>query len=247
MFTPDDRDAVRTQLLERARRDARITGAALTGSAARGEEDRWSDVDVFLGVEEGSPVDEVVADWTRGVYEEHGAVHHWDVRSGPAVYRVFLLANCLHVDIAFAPESAFGARGPSFRAVFGEPVETAPAEPPSFDGIAGLGWLAVQHASVAVERRKLWQAEHWVSAVRDQTLALACLRLGEPTAYARGADLLPPELTAPLEDSLVRSLDTDELRRALRSATDRFIHELRQADAAVADALTPPLLELAGG
>ncbi|WP_225448257.1 hypothetical protein [Streptacidiphilus sp. P02-A3a] len=51
---------------------------------------------------------------------------------------------------------------------------------------------------MCVERQRWWQAEHWVSAVRDQVLALACLRLGHPTGYAKGAHLLPPELTAPL-------------------------------------------------
>ena len=52
MFTPEERERVRAALVERAHEDPRITGAALTGSAARGEEDRWSDVDVFLGVDD---------------------------------------------------------------------------------------------------------------------------------------------------------------------------------------------------
>jgi predicted nucleotidyltransferase len=39
---------VRTRLIARARRDARITGAAVTGSATRGAEDRWSDIDLFV-------------------------------------------------------------------------------------------------------------------------------------------------------------------------------------------------------
>lgn len=34
--------------------DARVTGAALTGSTATGTADRWSDVDVFLGLADGA-------------------------------------------------------------------------------------------------------------------------------------------------------------------------------------------------
>ena len=41
---------MRRQLLGLAENDPRITGAAVTGSAADGQEDRWSDIDLFFGV-----------------------------------------------------------------------------------------------------------------------------------------------------------------------------------------------------
>ena len=110
MYTPEQREEVRDGLLERARGDDCVTGAAVTGSAALGNEDRWSDVDIFLGIAESAELDAVVADWTDSVYEEAGAVHHWDVRAGTALYRVFLLESGLQVDIAFTPDSDFGAR-----------------------------------------------------------------------------------------------------------------------------------------
>ena len=49
----DRRDAVRAQLLERARADARVSGAAITGSVAAGPEDELSDADLFFGVSSG--------------------------------------------------------------------------------------------------------------------------------------------------------------------------------------------------
>ncbi|GAA2392840.1 aminoglycoside 6-adenylyltransferase [Nonomuraea africana] len=94
MFTEDRRRHVRALLLDRARADQRVTGAALTGSAARDAEDRWSDVDLFLGV---TSVEEVLRDWTAFVYGELGALHHFDLRSGTATYRAFLLADLLEV------------------------------------------------------------------------------------------------------------------------------------------------------
>ena len=50
VFTAEERDRTRARLLERARADRRITGAALTGSAAHDAQDRWSDIDLFEGV-----------------------------------------------------------------------------------------------------------------------------------------------------------------------------------------------------
>ena len=237
MFTPEQRDEVRESLLERARRDERVTGAAVTGSAALGKEDRWSDVDIFLGIAEHADLEDVIGDWTAAV----DAVHHWDVRAGTALYRVFLLESGLQVDIAFAPESDFGARAESFRAVFGEPVDLPQPEPPAFADVAGLGWLGLLHASKAIERGKPWEAAYWIGSVRDQTITLACLRLGESPHYSRGADALPTGITAALEETLVSAPRPGELRRALRAARQSLLEEIGQTDASLADRLEQAL------
>ena len=242
MYTPEDRDRVRSNLLDRAREDPRISGAALTGSAALDNEDRWSDVDVFLGVAEDNDIDDVAADWTEALVNEAGVVHHWDVRSGAALYRVFLLESGLHVDVAFTPHWDFGARGASFRIVFGDPVDMAAPLLPTFTNLAGLGWLSVLHADAAIEREKPWAAAFWIASVRDQTIAAACLRLGEHPMYARGVDGLPPDVTGPLEETLVASLAPEELRRALRVARRCLLDEIGATDAALAGRLESALV-----
>jgi hypothetical protein len=247
VFTPEDRHRLRQGLLDRARRDRSVTGAALTGSAARSAEDRWSDVDLFLGIAPDADLSDVIEDWTRMMYEEENIAHHWDLRSDSAVYRVFLLTNCLHVDIAFTPESDFDARGPGFDVVVGTAVETRPARTPNVDDVAGLGWLGVLHAHAAIERELPWQAEHWVAAVREQTLSLACLRHGVPAVHGRGTDRLPTHVTRPLEATFVSRLTPGELQRALRAATACFLEEVRWTDPRLAKRLEPPLTELAGG
>ncbi|HEY2330616.1 MAG TPA: hypothetical protein VGH94_01730 [Acidimicrobiales bacterium] len=73
---------------------------------------------------------------------------------------------------------------------------------------------------------------------------MACVRLGHSTSYAKGAHLLPPELTAPIESALVRSLDESELRRALCVAVDAFAAELDRNDQILSARLRPMLLEL---
>jgi hypothetical protein len=244
VYTGDRRDQVRARLLDRAGRDPAITGAAVTGSAARGAEDRWSDIDLFLGVAPGASIPDVVSDWSDVVYGELGGVHHFDLVSGPATYRAFLLADLLEIDLGFAPADAFGARGPgAFQLVFGDPV--AP-EPASFDPapLVGFSWHHVRHARAAIDRGRPWEAEHWISGIRDNVLTLAGARLGQAVHYAKGAHALPGEITGPLQHTLVRSLDAAELERTLRLATDAFLRELRLNDPAAADALDAPLREL---
>jgi hypothetical protein len=245
VFTRDQRDAVRRQLLELAETDPRITGAALTGSAADGREDRWSDVDLFFGVEDHVGLAAVVSDWSGYLYGELGALHHFELTASAAVYHAFLLPSCLEVDLGFTPAGRFGPAGPHFRAVFGEATQPPPVPPPDPGHLIGLAWHHVLHARSCIERHKPWQAEYWISGIRDQTLALACLRLGKPADYAKGADALPSAAIGELEAALVRSLELEELRRALRVAATRLVSELHATDPDQAHRLERPIRELA--
>jgi predicted nucleotidyltransferase len=258
MFTPEERTRLRDALIARARADERITGAALTGSASRDAEDRWSDIDLALGVAAGADLGPVMADWTGVLYREHGALDHLDVVSGAVVYRVFLLASTLQVDIAFAPEDEFGPRAPTFRLLFGRAADrlaaaarTAEAEAEAEAGRAaeliGMAWLYALHARSSLARGRVWQAEYMISGVRDHVLALACVRHGVPAVQGRGMDQLPAEVTAGFAAALVRSVDGAELERAFRAVTESLIAEIGLADAGLAGRLTGVLRELAGG
>ena len=245
MFDIEQRSEVRRRLLERARRDHRIVGAAVTGSAARDAEDRWSDVDLFLGVADAVPVAEVLGDWSAFVYRQLGAIHHFDLHAGPAVYRGFLLDGLLEVDLGFTAANEFGPRGDgAFRMVFGDPV---PRQLGTLDQghVIGLAWHHVLHARICIERGARWQAEYWISALRDHILTLACHRLGYPTSHAKGTDLLPAAVTARVQETLVRTLDSDDLVRAHAAATRVLLDELAAADPVVAAALQRPLLDMA--
>jgi hypothetical protein len=243
MFTSEQRDQVREYVLDLAKNDPRVTAGALTGSTAIGAEDEWSDVDVAFGIIDGVTPKALLDDWTEVLIRELGALHHWDLPSGSWVYRVFLLPSGLEVDIGIAPQQHFGAIGPRFRTLFGTSRELEPVRQPDAQHLIGLAWHHVLHARSSIERGKPWRAEYWISAIRDYTLTLACLRLGEEAFYARGADRLPATVTAPLVEALVRSLDEVELRRALAVATTCFIRELEASDPALCARLEPLLQE----
>jgi hypothetical protein len=156
---------------------------------------------------------------------------------------VFLLPGGLEIDIGLSPQHDFGPRGPRFRILFGTTRQQEPSQPPSSRYLIGLCWHHVFHARSSIERSKPWRAEYWISALRDHTLTLACLRLGEEPAEARGVDRLPAVVTEPLAEALVRSLDNKELRRALTAATTSFITELEAQDPSLCARLKPLLEE----
>jgi hypothetical protein len=86
---------------------------------------------------------------------------------------------------------------------------------------------AVQLADL--ERGRVWQAEHYVGAVRDHALSLACLRQGLPAVQARGYDDLSAETLARFEDARVGAVEPGALRAALAASTVALMHEAAEA------------------
>jgi hypothetical protein len=237
MFTCEERDRLRLDLLEYGARDQRISGGAITGSVAAGREDPWSDIDLAFGVSDAADVPSVLSDWTEYMYRQHLALHHVDVRSGAWIYRVFLLSSTLQVDLAFVAATEFRPLAPTFRLMFGksnEPRQVPTSQPAD---IIGWAWLYALHARSSIARRNLWQAEYMVSGVRDHALALACLRHGLPTIYGRGFALLPSTVAAQFEDALVSKLDVAELSRAFRVVVQGLLGEIRCVDEELAGRL----------
>jgi hypothetical protein len=247
MFTVEQRVNVRSDLLDYAARDQRISGAAITGSAAAGSEDKWSDIDLAFGVADAADQPSVLSDWTTYMYERHLALHHVDVTAGAWIYRVFLLPDTLQVDLAFVQATEFRPLAPTFQLIFGTANEARHFPQQSPSDTIGLGWLYALHARSCIARMRLWQAEYMVSGVRDQALALACLRHGLPAAHGRGMDLLPREVTVRFEGALVRQINAAELSRAFRVAVEGFGTEIRSADEKLGERLEAALEMLGEG
>ena len=243
MFTVSDRERIRKRVLELATSDSRVTAGAVVGSLAHGDGDRWSDLDLTFAVNESVPVLEVLEAWTRNLVAEFDAVHLFDLPSGSSLYRVFLLPGCLQFDLSFTPASDFGATGPEFKLLFGSAVDKAHIQPPSAQHLLGYGVHHALRARFCIERGRFWQAEYWISAVRDYALSLACRRRGLPAWHGRGFDQLPPEVLQSFRDALVTSLNRNELLRALEGTVVGLLREAEEAKQ-LAEKVAPHMRDL---
>jgi hypothetical protein len=243
MFSVADRERVRDRVLQLAASDARLLAGAAVGSLALGEGDRWSDLDLTFAVADAVPLMQVLEDWTRRLVGEFDAVHLFDLPSGPSIYRVFLLPGCLQFDLSFTPASKFGATGPKFKLLFGSSVEKPYPQPPPAHELFGYAVHHALRARFCIERGRFWQAEYWISGVRDYALSLACHRRGLPVSHGRGYDGLPPEVSGIFKSALVTSLERDELLRALACAVEGLLHEAAEVRE-LAHKVEPQLREL---
>jgi hypothetical protein len=205
VFTVEQRDALRARMLQLAEEDERVVAGAAVGSLAVGTGDRFSDLDLTFGIADGVPVAQVLDSWTRTLSEELDALQLADLTAGQTTYRVFLLPDALQFDLSMTPATEFRPAGPRFQLLFGETAADESGVPrrpqgglfiptPTMAGdIFGWGVIYALHARACIERGRVWQAEHYVGAVRDHALSLACLSRGLPAAQARGYDELSPE------------------------------------------------------
>ena len=246
MFTVEQRDALRDRVLALAEEDDRVVAGAAVGSLALGGGDRFSDLDLTFAIAHDVPVADVLEDWTRTLVEELGAVRLADLERGPTIYRVFLLADALQFDLSLSPAAEFRPGGPRFRLLFGDTAgELRSPTPPEAADLFGWGAIYALHARACIERGRVWQAEHYVGAVRDHALALACLREGLPAVQARGYDDLPDEALARYGDTRVRAIERGALRAALAASVGELLREGYEAQLPHADAVAHGLRELA--
>ena len=203
MFTIEQRDRLQAYVLQLAAVDDRVVAGALVGSLVEGG-DRFSDLDLTFAVADEFPVHTVLADWTQTLVDERGGVHLVDLTAEPTVYRVFVFAEGLQLDLSMTPAREFRPAGRAFRTLFGNtaPGERA-AEPPSARTIfiptppipeALLGWGVVYalHARACIERRRVWQAEHYIGDATTRSRWRACvlthplfMRVASMTSRAR--------------------------------------------------------------
>ena len=229
MFSVADRDRVHDWVLALANSDPRVVGGAVVGSLGDSRADAWSDLDLLFAVTDDVPPIEVLDDWNRRIEREFQAVALFDLPSGPITYRVFLFPNCLELDLSVTPASAFTDGGPSFRLLFGETVDrTLEPETPARE-LLGYAAHHTLHARAAIERGRYWQAEYWISAIRDCGLHLACRQRGLDGWHGRDFDRLPDDVKSVFAAAIVHALDREELNRALERAVAGLLQESADA------------------
>ena len=256
MFTVEQRDALRDHLLRLADEDERVVAGAAVGSLAVDRGDRFSDLDLTFAIADHVPVADVINGWTRTLIDELDAVHLVDLGRGPTTYRVFLLQDALQLDLSMTPAAQFRPAGPRFRLLFGETAASEPEVPTPVAGdlfiptplVAGdlFGWGVIYalHARACTGRGRVWQAEHYVGAVRDHALSLACLREGLSAVQARGYDDLSGETLARFEGAHVGAAEPGALRGPLAASVLALMREGAEARLPNADTVARRLADL---
>jgi hypothetical protein len=257
VYTIEQRDALREHVLQLAKEDERVVAGAAVGSLAVDGGDQFSDLDLTFGIADAVPTAEVLDEWTRALAGERDAVQLADLERGPTTYRVLLLPDALQFDLSMTPAAQFRPAGPRVRLLFGETAAgDSEVSTPRVAGnlfiptpsvahdLFGWGVIYTLHARACIERGRFWQAEHYIGAVRDHALSLACRREGLPAVQARGYDDLSAETLARFEPTHISAIEPGPLRAALAGSVLALMREGAEARLPHADVVAQRLTEL---
>lgn len=237
--------------------DGRVAAGAAVGSLAVDDGDQFSDLDLTFGIAAPASVAAVLADWTDTLVEQMGGVRLVDLERGPTIYRVLVFPDALQLDLSMTPAAEFRPAGPRFRLLFGETATGGPGTPAPVgllftptpavaEDLLGWGVIYGLHARACIERRRLWQAEHYIGAVRDHGLSFACLIRGLVAVQARGYDELPAPTLKRFEHSHVTTTEPHRLHRALRASMTALLREAEEAGVPTARAIIERVGDLVG-
>jgi hypothetical protein len=243
MFTVADRDRIRAELLALAESDPRIVAAGEWGSLVDDAGNRWADLDLTFALAEGVAASTVADDWAARLRAERDVAQLFDLLVGDTLYRVFLYPGALQVDLSWTPR-AIPQRADRFRLLFGTAVERLPGAVVDPRQAFGLAVHDAVRARLGVERGRTWSALWCIDELRNETLALACLRRGLPARFARGFDDLPAAIRSRAAATLPGSVEPAELLRALVAAVDLLLDEGAELVAEASPHLERDLLAL---
>ena len=112
---------------------------------------------------------------------------------------------------------------------------------PDVDALIGMGWLYAVHARSAIARERLWQAVMMLDDLRNQIIALACIRHGLSPWHGRDVDHLPAAEKEAPQQSRSPGMSEPALQSSKRMLIEQFLAEVAQHDSARAHALAQPL------
>ena len=245
-MTDDDfRESIRGALIEFARAaESGVDAAALVGSAARGEEDQWSDIDLALRVVAGGELAGVAECWSTRLAALSPVADEFDVHAGAGLYRVFLLRTGLQVDLSFWPAGEFASTGQAFELIFGAADPVLSPSPADGSADVAYAWLHALHIRSALGRGRLWQALEMLDGMRTHVIALACRRHHLEPYQGRGVDKLPGEVLRAFETTRPPARSAEQIGDSFSALTRLLLAETSLIDPDRAERLTSPLLDL---
>ena len=237
MFTAMQRQDVGNRLIAAGQATEGVTAGAVVGSAATGELDAWTGIDLMFAAAPDLATDDLRDRWSEQMYRDFGAIHH----TADAAGLVYLLPDLLTARIAIVPAARFGPRpGVPFHQVFG-PVGTPAADALGAPDLVGPAWLAALHTRTALLRGDGPSAALALDGLRDALIALAGARTGAPPGYLEPADRDRIRATE------TGSRDVGAVAKAFGVAVQILDAELQAVAPVVADAVALPLLEEVAG
>jgi predicted nucleotidyltransferase len=215
--------------------DKRVIGAILVGSGAIGFNDRYSDLDIAILINDETQIEKIYTDWWETVPKLFPVIEAF--KEPPKHVLGFLLDRFLELDISFQGKTELFERRPNWKILFDRKgvipgLMVKRTKPPTDEQASQEkrmrdSWYYITHAIISIQRNQLFKALFFIQYLRDETILMAGLSRGMATStlsYNRETDLLPLDVKTKLIDTYPNRIESTELLRVLKSVVGVY-HE----------------------
>jgi predicted nucleotidyltransferase len=241
---------IASRAIERLQADERVSGLYLSGSFAKGEPDRWSDIDLYVVVADGA-VDEVVASHARLIREVGDVTTLFPATHLGDPDQFYRARDPIHVDFQYRSPGALSPRSQDSDVIilldrtgelecWRDACRRQPAAMrPTIERLQYLEdrfWDWCWYAHAKIERGELWEARDAIEYVRSQVLVPLAHRDGQ---LFEGNRRLEDKLPLDVQDLLAATVPADHSADAysqtleqMMSAYSRLVDALPAEDRA---------------
>lgn len=232
MVTEQERDAILQNILAELRNDVRIVSVILAGSTSRGFQDRYSDIDLVIVIENES-FDLCCDEWiewfenTHSVLQRFGGVLH----HGKQIFCYFL-EGYLEVDLVFESRNAISPRTDrsiefdrtgvleeEFIVLDGQVTESQKEQ---YQNSISNVWYNITRGAIALHRGNVWRAYHETLQIMYKTAELAGIRYNKETDDLQSIELLPNEFVMKFKDCVPTEITLPAIERSFRGSIELY-------------------------
>lgn len=234
LFSADEREAIKTQLIECAEKNEAVLSLVLVGSGAVGFTDALSDLDFYLVVDRKKAIPAVM--WTmRELIEKQFGILFFEQMDARGL-QVYLLQNYLEIDMGYAPIEEAVARRERYQVLFDKTGAVQSLMDESWQknknanenpkGHADTIFHYLFHAAVAIQRGQYWRCVAEMEIARNMLVEMKGYRYSLVTKRYRDVDRFPEAELAGLQKTLVTALTQEALLQNLLCLVDLVYSEL---------------------
>jgi hypothetical protein len=243
LYTPEDRSEALKQLLDAAESDSSIGAGIIVGSGAYGFLDEYSDIDLSFVVTSPEVLHDVFDQWRSIVPNLFPVFEHTEsIRGDHSLLHVYMLDNCLEVDIGFICFNVLAGKRKHWKVAFDriggveekladtwESLQDSHKErlESCYTSRIKAIWHYIQHCAVAIKRNRLWQAVSDIEDMRMQAVTLHAFCNGLDPGRYHDVDGMENEFRSTLAGTLVKSINQQSLAKALREVAACFFREAK--------------------
>ena len=238
LFSTDQRERIKTQIIDFCKSNESILSLVLVGSGAVGFTDDISDLDFYLIVDHEENMSDVM-DYVKENIEKYNSSLFFQ-QMNMRKLQVYLLDNYLEIDIGYSVLSEAAASKERFKVIFDktDTVEILMKESwqnikdkqhlksssadirEKFKEYADDTFHYLFHAAAAIKREQYWRCVTEMEIVRNRIIEIKGYKYSFETKRFRNVDNFPKDELVSLQRTLVSELTHDALLQNLLCLVD---------------------------